>query len=139
MEVKYIYRLKQEIIYWKYVTVLNKCKINVKCWVNLVNEIPMHDHYVQEGVRHKNIINITHVFCTCIVWCQLKYLNRRWSYLWHICLNVRPFRYMIEQMSEHSLMGNYSLIGCCTLILWNIIDRRYVVTVIYSNCHFSYS
>ena len=41
---------------------------------------------------------------------------------------------MIVQMSEYSLMGKYSLIGCLTLMLYGIIDRRYVL--IYSDGQF---
>ena len=36
---------------------------------------------------------------------------------------------MIVQMSGHSLKGKYSLVGFCTLILNNVIGRRYVVMV----------
>ena len=82
----------------------------------------------QEGTCRKNIICCMRIFCTYIVWCQLTHLHRRWRHLWHICLNVRPFSDMIVKMSEHSLMGKYSLVGCCTLIMYNIIDRIYVVT-----------
>ena len=35
---------------------------------------------------------------------------------------------MIVQVSEYLLMGKYSLVGCLTLILYDIIDGRYVVT-----------
>ena len=35
---------------------------------------------------------------------------------------------MIAQMSEYSLMGEYSLVGCRTLILYYIINGRYVET-----------
>ena len=33
---------------------------------------------------------------------------------------------MIVHMSEYSLMGKYSLGGCCILILYSIIDKKYV-------------
>ena len=36
---------------------------------------------------------------------------------------------MIVKMSEYSLMGKYSLVGFRTLILYDIIDERYVETV----------
>ena len=35
---------------------------------------------------------------------------------------------MIVTISEHSLMGKYSFVGCRILILYDIIDRRYVAT-----------
>ena len=41
--------------------------------------------------------------------------------------NARPFNDMIVQMPEHSLMGKYSLSVFCALILYNIIDGRYVI------------
>ena len=44
-------------------------------------------------------------------------------------LKVRMFREMIINMSEHSLIGKYSLIRFRTLILYVIIDRRHIVTV----------
>ena len=56
-------------------------------------------------------------------------MSGRWSNWWNIYTNVRPFHVMIIQMSEYSLMGKYSLVGYCTLILYNIIDRSHVETV----------
>ena len=35
---------------------------------------------------------------------------------------------MIVQMSEYSLIGKYSIVGCHTLILYDIIDGIYVET-----------
>ena len=46
---------------------------------------------------------------------------------------------MIGQMSEHSLMVKYSLVGFRTLIMYDVIDRRYVVTENLSCLSISYS
>ena len=45
------------------------------CWENLINELPMHYQSAQEGMRQTNILCRTHVFCTDIVWCQLRHLH----------------------------------------------------------------
>ena len=83
---------------------------------------------MQEGTRQKNILCRARIFFTYIVWCQLTHLHGRWRYLWNICSNVSPFFDMIIQMSERSLNVKYSLIVFRTLILYDIIDRIYVVT-----------
>ena len=100
------------------------------CFVlgKLVNELPINAQLLQEGMHWGNIICHMCLFCTYIVWCKLTHLHGSWIHLWHISSNFRPFCDMIVQMIEHSLMGKYSLIGLCTLILCNIIERRYVVT-----------
>ena len=94
------------------------------CWAKLVNEILMHSRRGQEGMRRTYIIYCMHVFLTCIVWFQLTHFHGRWRHLSNICSNVRPFRDMIVQLSEHSMMVNYSLVGWCTSIIYDIIEGR---------------
>ena len=42
--------------------------------------------------------------------------------------SVGPFHDMIVRISEYYLMEKYSLLGCRKIILWAIIDRRYIET-----------
>ena len=49
-------------------------------------------------------------------------------HLLHIYTYFRTFVDMILQMSEYSLMEKYSLVGFHSLILYDIIDGRYVLT-----------
>ena len=86
----------------------------------------MNARCAQEGTRRTHIICRMHVFCTYIIWCQLTHLHTCWWHLWHVYKNVRPFRDMIVQMSEYSLMAKHLLVQCRTLILYDIIDGRYV-------------
>ena len=88
----------------------------------------MHAQYMQEGTRRTNIICRMHVFHTYILWFQLTHFHGRWKHLWNFYTNVRPFHDMIVQISEYYLMVNYSLMGCRTLILYDIIDERYLDT-----------
>ena len=87
----------------------------------LDNKLRMYAWCTQEGTRWTNILCRMHVLCTYIVWCKLTQFCGRWSHWWHIHKNSRPFRDMIIQISEYSLMGKYSIVGCCKIILYNII------------------
>ena len=61
-----------------------------------------------------------------IVVCICFQMPGHWRHWWQMYTTIRPFHEIIVQMSEYSLVGNYSLVGCCTLILHDVIDGRYV-------------
>ena len=60
-------------------------------WGELVNVLPMHARSAQEGILQKNILCLTPVFCTCIIWLQLSHLHACWRHLWHVHSNVIIF------------------------------------------------
>ena len=101
------------------------------CWEKLVKKLRMHARGVQEGTHKKNVQCSMCAFRTYIVWCQMTHLHGCWRNFWHIYTSGIPFCDMIVQMSEYSLMGKYSLVVCCTLIMYSIIDGRYIEMEIY--------
>ena len=96
------------------------------CWENLVNKLSMHARRAKEGTRRTNILCRARVFHTYIVWCKLSQLDGCLRHLWYVYTNVRPVCDTVVWISEYSLMGKYSLVGCCTLILDGILDRIYL-------------
>ena len=102
------------------------------CCQKLINKLKIRTQRAQEGTLWTNILCRTCVFCMYIVWCQLTHLHACWRHLWHVYTNSRPLCDMIVNFSEYYLMGNDSLVGFLTLILYNIIDGGYVETVILS-------
>ena len=61
------------------------------CLEKLVINLQMHTQSVQEGKWKTNILCLTRIFPTFIVWCQLKHLRGCWRNLWHVYTNVRIF------------------------------------------------
>ena len=94
------------------------------CWDKLFNVLPMHAWCAKDGTPRTNILCHMYVFSTYLVSRKLKLLHIHWNNLWHISSNFMPFCEMILQMSGNYLMIKYPLVGCYTLIMYNILTKE---------------